>query len=129
ISQSGLGLPDRDYYLRDDPNLANTRVAYKKYLETMLGLAGISDPSGRAAAVYDLETEIAKLHWPIAERRDADKTYNPMTFAAMEDYAKGFPWSAFFAAEGLSADSPSGKRIVIVRENTAFPGLAKLFAA
>ncbi len=129
MTQSGLGLPDRDYYLREDPNLATTREAYGKYLETMLGLAGEKNAAPRALAVYNLETEIAKLHWLIAERRDADKTYNPMTFAQLDAYAPGFPWTKFFAAEGLSEKSPAGDRIVIVRENTAFPGLAKLFAS
>jgi putative endopeptidase len=129
VTQSGLGLPNRDFYLRDGADMAAIREAYQKYLVTMLGLTGAKDAASRAAAVYALEVEIAKLHWPAADRRDADKTYNPMTFAQLETYAPGFPWRTFFAAEGLSAKGPSGDRVVIVRENTAFPGLAKLFAA
>jgi putative endopeptidase len=129
ITQAGLGLPDRDYYLREDPNLATTREAYKKYLATMLGFAGVKNPEARAAAVYDLETAIAKIHWVIADRRDADKTYNPMTFTALNYYAPGFPWGKYFAAEGLGETKGGADRVVIVRENTAFPGLAKLYAA
>jgi putative endopeptidase len=129
VTQSGLGLPNRDFYLRDGADMAAIRDAYQKYLGTMLGLTGAKDAAARAAAVYALEVEIAKLHWPAADRRDADKTYNPMTFAQLEAYAPGFPWQSFFAAEGLSSKSPHGDRTVIVRENTAFPGLAKLFAA
>ncbi|HEY8948170.1 MAG TPA: M13-type metalloendopeptidase [Rhizomicrobium sp.] len=128
VTQSGLGMPNRDYYLKDDPALAQTRDAYKKYLGTMLGLAGDKDAQARGDAVFALETEIAKIHWTAVQRRDADKTYNPMTEAELAAYAPGFPWATFFAAEGLSAKGPKGDRKIIVRENTAFPGLAKLFA-
>src|SRR5579885_1198011 len=130
LTQSGLGLPDRDYYLRTDKEIVATREAYRKYLASMLVLIGAKNATARADAVFNLETEIAKLHWPAADRRDADKTYNPMTFAELEAYAPGFPWAAFFAAEGLSAKDASGNpRHVIVRENTAIAPMAKLFAA
>src|SRR5579885_1496523 len=130
LTQSGLGLPDRDYYLRTDKEIVATREAYRKYLASMLVLIGAKNATARADAVFNLETEIAKLHWPAADRRDADKTYNPMTFAELEAYAPGFPWADFFAAEGLSANDASGQpRHVIVRENTAIAPMAKLFAA
>ena len=51
-----------------------------------------------------------------------------MTVAAMADYAPGFPWSSFLAASDFQVRGPKGERIIVVRENTAFPGLAKLFA-
>ena len=129
VTQSGLGMPNRDYYLKDDPALAQTRDAYRKYLVTMLTLAGEKDAQKRGDAVFALETGIAKIHWTAVERRNADKTYNPMTEAELAAYAPGFPWGTFFAAEGLSAKGPKGDRHIVVRENTAFPGLAKLFAA
>jgi len=129
VTQSGLGMPNRDYYLKDDPALAQTRDAYRKYLVTMLTLAGEKDAQKRGDAVFALETGIAKIHWTAVERRNADKTYNPMTEAELAAYAPGFPWATFFAAEGLSAKGPKGDRHIVVRENTAFPGLAKLFAA
>jgi putative endopeptidase len=129
VTQSGLGLPNRDYYLRDDTSLTPTRDGYRAYLQKMLDLTGAQDTAYRAAAVYALETEIAKIHWAAADRRDADKIYNPMTIAQLEAYAPGFPWATFFVTEGLSAKGPNGDRTVIVRENTALPGLAKLFAA
>jgi putative endopeptidase len=129
LTHSGLGMPSRDYYLKDDPALAKTREAYKHYLVTMLTLAGTKDADKRADAVYNLENEIAKLHWTPVERRDADKTYNPMTIAQLSAFAPGFPWHDYFKAEGVSEKGPNGDRTVIVRENTAFPGLAKLYAA
>jgi putative endopeptidase len=122
-SQAGLGLPDRDYYLRDDPALAATRDAYKNYLTGMLTLLGEKNADARAAAVFALETEIAKAHWPVADKRNADKTYNPMTVKELETLAPGFAWQSFFKAQGIETT-----RKVIVRENTAFPPLASLFA-
>ena len=129
LSQSGLALPDRDYYLRQDPNLAATRDAYKKHLATIFDLVGMKDAAKRADAVFALETAIAGASWAAADRRDANKTYNPMTLAELEKFAPEFPWAAVFAANGLSPKGPAGDRIVVVRENTAFKPLAKIFAA
>jgi putative endopeptidase len=124
LVQNGLGLPERDYYLRDDKNLAAAREAYKTYLGTMLTLAGAKDATARAAAIYDLEASVAKVEWAAADRRDADKTYNPMTPSELEKFAPGFPWRAFLKAQGIA-----GERKLVVRENTAFPQMAKVFAA
>jgi predicted metalloendopeptidase len=129
VTQSGLGMPDRDYYLKSDAALATTRDAYRKYLGTMLTLAGAKDAAARADAVLALETEIARDHWSAAERRNVDKTYNPMTMAQLAAFAPGFPWPTFFAARGLTPRGPGGERTIVVRENTAFPALARLFAA
>jgi putative endopeptidase len=124
-TQSGLGMPDRDYYLKtDDPGLATTRDAYKKYLAQTLTLAGENrNVEARAAAVYALEEDMAKAHWLRALRRDAEKTYNPMTVTSLQAFAPGFNWVAFFKAQGVGAE-----RKVIVRENTAFPPLAQVFS-
>src|SRR5580698_10441527 len=129
LSQSGLGMPDRDYYLRDDKEIAATRDVYKKYLATMLDMAGVPDADKRAAAVYDLELAIAKAQWPNAERRDASKTYNPMPASALDKFAPGFPWHAYLTAAGVPLTSPHGEREIVVSEKSAFPELAKIFAA
>jgi putative endopeptidase len=129
VSQSGLGLPNRDYYLNDDAALVATREAYRTYLATMLTLAGDDHADARAGAVFALEAAIAKHQWTAVESRNADKTYNPMTEATLASYAPGFPWATFLSARGLSAKGPNGDRVLIVRQNTAFPALANLFAA
>jgi putative endopeptidase len=129
VTQSGLGLPDRDYYLRDDTTLAATREAYRKYLATMLTLAGATDAEARAGAVFDLETALAKVEWSSAARRDVDKSINPMTVSALEALTPEFSWRAYLKAFGVSPDGPHGERTLIVRENTAFPAMAKIFAA
>ncbi|HWD28477.1 MAG TPA: M13 family metallopeptidase [Rhizomicrobium sp.] len=125
VTQAGLGMPNRDYYLKtDDAGINATRDAYKKYLATMLGLSGATkDVEARAAAVYALEESIAQSHWASAARRDADKTYNPMTVGDLAKMAPGFGWADFFKAQGIGAN-----RKLVVRENTAMPGLAATFA-
>jgi putative endopeptidase len=122
IGQSGLGLPDRDYYLT--AAFAEKKKAYQAYVAKELGLAGWADPDAAAAAIVDLETQIAAVSWTRAERRDPDKTYNPMTPAELEKAAPGFAWHAWLAAGGLG-----DARQVIVRENTSIPKVAAIYAA
>ena len=128
LSQSGLGLPDRDYYLRDDKALADTRDKYKKYLTDMLTLAGVKDAAKHADKIFALETEIAKVSWTRADDRDADKVYNPMSYTDLKAMAPKFPWDAFFAEAGIPTTSPHGSRQVIVAEKSAFAPLAEIFA-
>ncbi len=131
LRQSGLGLPDRDYYLKDDPPLVATRTAYRKYLATLLELTGTaaSNADARAAAVLELETRIAKVQWARADRRDADKTYNPMSVSALKALAPEFPWDVFLTEAGIPLSSPHGERRVIVGEKSAFEPLARIFVA
>ncbi|HEX3673883.1 MAG TPA: M13 family metallopeptidase [Rhizomicrobium sp.] len=129
LGQSGLGMPDRDYYLKTDKAIAATQAAYKKYIVQMLGFAGIQNADAREAAVYQLEHDIAVASWPAEDRRDAEKTYNPTKFSDLKKLAPQFPWAAYFAGGGLSQNSPHGERVVIVAEKSAFPKLAAVFAA
>ena len=124
LGQSGLGLPDRDYYLKNDPKLADTREKYKAYVATMLGFAGTPDAANRANAIFDFEKAIAQVHWTRIESRDADKRYNKLTFADIEARAPGFPWAQYFAQSGM-ADRP----YYIVGQPSAVAGEAKIFAA
>lgn len=126
VSAAGLGMPDRDYYLLDNPDIAKTREAYKLYITTTLTLTGATNTEERAAKVLALETEIAKARWERKDRRDRDKMYVPMTFTQLRKMAPSFPWNAFFAESGIPLKA--GERQVIVGENTAIPVLAKLFA-
>jgi predicted metalloendopeptidase len=129
LRQSGLGMPNRDYYLRADKDIASTRQAYKTYLAGMLRLAGVKDAAPRAAAIYALEKNLAVAQWAAVDRRDADKTYNPMPISALAIFAPQFPWGAYFAAAKISPRTPAGERVVIVSEKSAFPMLAEIFAA
>jgi putative endopeptidase len=126
LSAAGLGMPDRDYYLQSTKEIAAAQAAYKVYLTTMLSLAGVSNAPQHADNLFALETEIAKLHWSRADRRDREKSYNPMTYAALKAMAPDFPWDAFFT--DTSIPLKGGARQVIVAEKSSFPALAKLFA-
>ncbi|MGZ8851123.1 MAG: M13 family metallopeptidase [Thermoanaerobaculia bacterium] len=121
LSQSGIGLPDREFYLRD--NLKPQKERYQKYVADMLRLIGWEEPEKNAAGIVAMESKIAEAHWTRAEGRNRDKTYNPMTMAELEKNAPGFPWRVAFKEAGLDKVDR-----VVVRQNTAFPKLATIFA-
>ncbi|MDE2182423.1 MAG: M13 family metallopeptidase [Alphaproteobacteria bacterium] len=128
LTQSGIGMPDRTFYLNTDADAVKTRDAYRKFLTDMMGLAGMDHAAERAAAVFDLETRMARVEWDRADRRDRDKVYNPMTLAELKVFAPGFPWEAFLAEAGIPLKAPYGDRKLIVHEKSAFPALAQIFA-
>ncbi|HEV7445386.1 MAG TPA: M13 family metallopeptidase [Steroidobacteraceae bacterium] len=121
ITQSHLGLPDRDYYLKDDPKLKEFRARYTQYIEQMLTLGGVPDVPAKARDIMAFETEAAKLQWPIEKRRDVDATYNPRTKAQLLAYAPGFAWQAF-----LDASEIGSRQDLILGELTAIKDLAAL---
>lgn len=92
FSQSGLGLPDRDYYL--EPGFANVRKAYEAYAATLLGLAGWPQPEVRAKEILAFETRLAAASWTKVQQRDLDAVYNPVTIAELEALTPGFPGDA-----------------------------------
>ncbi|MEI8297392.1 MAG: M13 family metallopeptidase [Pseudomonadota bacterium] len=124
ISHGGLALPERDFYLRDDEQFKTIRTQYREHMQRLLALTGQAEPTASAAAILALETEIARLHWPVAERRDRDRTYNARTRAELDALAPDFPWAATFEAAGI-ADIKD----VVVAELSAIAPLAKLFRA
>ena len=121
LGQSGLNLPDRDYYLTDQ--FADKKAKYQAYVADTLKRIGWPDAQASAKQIVDLETEIAKASWTKVEQRDDEKTYNPMTTAELAKLAPGFPWTAYFKG----ADLPPLKRVV-VSEKSAFPKIAALYA-
>lgn len=121
LSQSGLGLADRDMYLKDSFKLQ--KEGYQKYVAEMLRLAGWENPEMSATDIVALETKIAEAHWTRVESRDLDKTYNLMSIDEIEKAAPGFPWKVAFKEAGLDKIDK-----LIVRQNTALPKLAKVFA-
>ncbi|WP_024890177.1 M13 family metallopeptidase [Luteimonas huabeiensis] len=121
LSQSGLGLGDREMYL--DPKFAPQRERYRAYVAQLLELAGWPQPAAQAEAILALETRIAEAHWTRAQSRDRSKTYNPLALSAFPERAPGFPWAAFFAAAGVDR-----AQVAVVRQDTAIPKLAEIFA-
>jgi predicted metalloendopeptidase len=125
ITQSGLGLPDRDYYLSDDARLAGFRAKYREHVEKMLHLLRDAVPGKQADKIIALETAIAKLQWTRVANRDAQKTYNPQTLAQLKDVAPAIDWNAYFAAAGLTGALPT----VVVRQPDYVQGLSSLIAS
>ena len=103
ISQAGLGLPDRDYYLAQDARMLAIRNAYQEYGARLFALANQPDPAGAAARVLALETALAIRQWDRARSRDRNATYNRMTVAELVQRTPHFDWKAYLGAAGLSA--------------------------
>ena len=122
MGQAGLGLPNRDYYLQ--PAFAEQKAKYQAYVAQMLKLIDWPEADAQAKAIVDMETEIAKASWSLAQERDPTKTYNPMTPAELAAAAPGFDWNAYLAAGDLG----SAQRVVVA-ENDAVPKIVAIFAA
>ncbi|QYF95084.1 M13 family peptidase [Massilia sp. PAMC28688] len=102
IYQSGLGMPDRDYYLnKDDAKLSAVRAAYEKHVAQMLGMVGHKDPVKAAAKILALETELAKAQWSKVENRDPVKMYNKVPVAKLGELTPGYDWTSALAASGI----------------------------
>ena len=122
IVQSGLGLPDRNYYLGDDAKLVEIRGKYRIYAERMLGLAAYPQ-SGRAAdAILALETGMARVQWSNEKRGERDLTYNPMSRAELKAFAPGFVWDAALSAQGIPTQD-----FFVVKELDAVGDLTRIF--
>jgi putative endopeptidase len=122
MSQAGLGMPDRDYYLSSDPKLVETRAKYLQHLSNVLTLAGEKNAASRAQAILDVETKIAQAHWTRAESRDANKTYNKMTLGELAKQAPGFGFATLVHGTGANVSE------VIVAQPSAFKGEAAAIA-
>lgn len=123
MSQSGIGMPDRDYYLSDNPRFVETRAKYKAHLQKMLELAGEANAGARADAILAFETEIARGHWTRTESRDRNKTYNKMTVAQLNAAAPGFDFAAYLRGAGANTNE------VIVSQPSAITNIARLIEA
>jgi len=103
LDQDGLGMPNRDYYLKTEDTYAEFRRKYADYLAKLLTLAGEADAPARAARILALETKIATDQWTPVENRDPVKTYNRHGLESAAKLAPEFDWNAWFAATGLPA--------------------------
>jgi len=121
LLQAGLGMPNRDYYLSDQ--FKPQREAYRAYIERTFRNIGRPNAAAAADRVMAFEMEVAKRHWPTADRRDVDKTTNPISSAKLATYAPGFQWASFFTGAKIAPQ----KRLNL-NENTAIRDLAALYA-
>lgn len=121
MSQSGLGIGDRDYYV-DTANAA-IHKGYEKLLAKLFELSGISDADQKAANALSVEDKLAEFSWTSVENRDYTKLYNPMTSAQIAKTYSGFDFDSFFKILGIPAQDK-----VIVMQPSFFEGFSKLFA-
>jgi putative endopeptidase len=122
ISEATLGLPDRDYYLKDDPEMKALREKYVAYIAQMLTLGGVADAKAKAREIMEFETAASKVQWPIEKRRDMDAIYNPRTKAELISFAPGFPWQEFLEVQQLGT-----REDLVIGELGAIHDLAELF--
>jgi predicted metalloendopeptidase len=123
ISQGGLGMPDRDYYLKaDDARMADALAKYQVHVEKMLALAGSKTAAADAKAIVAFETELAKVQWTKVENRDPVKTYNKVDLAKMAEVAPGFDWKSYLDSAGISSKAS----YVVVSQPSYLKGFAEL---
>lgn len=125
LGQGGLGLPNRNYYLDDTPQMEEIRKNYIAYIATILRLSGEQDVEKKAQQIFALEKSMAQVHWSPEARRDTIKNYHPMTLPEMKSFTKGFEWDNFIQQWQLS-DKQLSK--IIVENDTAVQQLAKIYA-
>ena len=123
LLQGGLGIPSRDYYLGDSAKMKAVQAAYKTYVAATLRLAGIADGDKKAAAIFDLETRIAKAQESIVDSQDVVKANNVWARGDFAGKAPGLDWEQFFRGAGLTQTGS-----FIVWQPSAFAGLSKLVA-
>jgi putative endopeptidase len=119
--QSGIGLPNRDYYLEE--RWTEKKALYRAYVERMLEMIGWENPAANADAILAFETRIAEAHWTPVQNRNRDETYNEYTIAQLAAEAPGFAWQDYYSAVGVG-DVPR----LIVRQDTAMPKIAAIYA-
>jgi putative endopeptidase len=122
IHQSGLGMPDRDYYLKDDAKLKEARGKYLSHTAKMLGMAGDAQSEAHAAAILDLETALAQVQWTRVENRDPIKTYNKTAIAELPKLMPGYDWQRYVRGSDIAGKVDS----VIINQPSYFIGLDKL---
>lgn len=124
VTQSGLSLPDRDYYLKKDEQFEQLRQKFSAHVEKLLTLSGAEDVAKQAQGVLELETQIAQRHWPVEKRRERELTYNLRTRDQLRSLASNYPWQALLEAGGLQ-DQPE----FVVAELDAVQSLAAFFTS
>lgn len=124
LTQSGISLPDRDYYLKDDENFAKGRALYKTYLETLANLSGIDNGSQIADNLIALETQIATHMWTKEKNRDPSARYNLKTFAELQELGSEIDWTSYYETAGVPLRDK-----YIVNQPDYFTNIAKVIVA
>ncbi len=122
--QSGLGLPDRDYYFKEDERSVELREAYIAHVEKMFEVAGFDNPAGSAERMMALETELAEYHWTTVENRDSEARYNLFAFDELGTLGDGVNWPLYLAEAGIASEKD-----IIINQPSFVEGFNKIFDA
>jgi predicted metalloendopeptidase len=123
LAQGRLGLPDRDYFLKDEAHFVGVRSAYRAHITRLFALAGEGGGEAAADNIIAFETSLARLQWTRVENRDPVKTYNKTDVAALPALIAKEDWRTYLAAAGAGADVTT----VIVAQPSFLAGLAAVF--
>ncbi len=124
LLQGGLGMPDREYYLSDKPEMAKLRTAYQIYVGELLKLADLNEAAGHAERIMALEKKMAAVHADLVASQDVHKANNPATIDDLKSNAPGLDWQAYLEAAGLEKQP-----IFIIWQPGAVKGLSALVAS
>ncbi|MEX2335478.1 MAG: M13 family metallopeptidase, partial [Pseudohongiella sp.] len=125
VGQSGLGLPDREYYLSDSDRYQEILQQYQLHISAMFELAGLlegDDATAAANRVLDVERRIAQGHWTRVQNRDRTATYNRMTPEELAGLAPDLDWLGYLDSAGLS-----GINALVVRQPTYLQDVADFY--
>lgn len=123
VYQSGITLPDRDYYLEDEERYAALRGELGSYIADMLAALGDDNPEGAAGAIVGLEMRLAEIQWSNVQNRDPVKTYNKHSSEEMNELLSALPWDEFAETAGIS-----GQGEFIVRQPSFVAGVNELLS-
>jgi len=123
IWQSGLGLPDKDYYFNEAERFVKLRNGYIAHIEKMYTIAGLDNGNSVAKAIMSIETQLAKFHWTRVETRDSEKRYNKYEIANLNSITNAFNWQAYLTAQGVSKQQD-----IIINQPDFIKGFGDVFA-
>lgn len=123
VWQSGLGLPDKDYYFNEAERFAKLRQGYVAHIENMFNLAGLKNGKAAAQTIMALETKLASYHWSKVESRDSTKRYNKFNVSELNTITDTFNWTAYLEAQGVAA-----QKDLIVNQPSFVKGFGETFA-
>ncbi|WP_299116827.1 M13 family metallopeptidase [uncultured Winogradskyella sp.] len=105
LAQTGIGLPDRDYYFIEDESVQQIQDAYKTYLARLFELVGDTDEKAKAEIVYNIEKQLAESHKTRIERRDVKANYNKMSVDDLDQKHSNINWANILSLLSIKTDS------------------------
>lgn len=124
VWQSGLGLPDRDYYFNDAERFEQLRQGYVTHIENMFNLAGLENGKVAAQTIMALETKLAGYHWTKVESRNSTKRYNKFAVSELNTVTDAFNWNAYLKAQGVETQPD-----LIINQPSFVKGFGETFAS